>query len=200
MMNSPVTFPPAAPTLKLARPSTEKWAASLAEERRRLQEDQDALREREATLRDYETRLRALQSEIEASRVGVAAPDAPAATSQPALNAAFQRRSSRVPFGDGAALDAAWEKLHRARELFESEQAHLSEDRVAIHDQQESIKRKAAELAEREARIAERETLIAAAMQQPMAGEHTMSAITRLTTAPFAMARSVFRRKDRAPG
>ena len=32
-MNSPITFPPPAPVLKLARPSAEKWAATLAEER-----------------------------------------------------------------------------------------------------------------------------------------------------------------------
>ena len=35
-MNSTITFPPPAPVLKLARPSAEKWAATLAEERRRV--------------------------------------------------------------------------------------------------------------------------------------------------------------------
>jgi hypothetical protein len=34
--------------------------------------------------------------------------------------------------------------------------------------------------------------LAAAPVAQPIASEHTMSAVARLTTAPFAMARSVF--------
>src|SRR5476649_214294 len=96
-MNSPITFPPAAPALKLTRAPAEKWAATLTEERRRLQEDQEALREREANLRDYEARLRALQAEIEAGRA------APAATLG-VTTAPFMRASSKAPSTDDAAL------------------------------------------------------------------------------------------------
>ena len=69
-MNSPVTFPAPAPELKLPRPSADKWAATLAEERRRLLEDQEALRERESNLREYESRLRTWQAQLDAGRAG----------------------------------------------------------------------------------------------------------------------------------
>jgi len=198
-MNSPITFPPPAPILKLARPSAEKWAATLAEERRRLQEDHDALRDREANLRDYEARLRDLQAEIEASRPGAMTPLA-APVSRPTGSLA-PRPSSRTPFTEDPALHQAWEKLHRARELLEVEQAHLRDERMVFHDQSEDLKRREFLVAGREAQVAEREALVAAASSasvssadaEPIAGEHTMSAMTRLTTAPFKMARSVFR-------
>ncbi len=182
-MNSPITFPPSSPVLKLARPSAEKWAATLAEERRRLQEDHDALREREANLRDYEARLRNLQAEIEASR-----PAAARATVTPF------RPSSRTPFADDPALAAGWEKLHRARELLEVEQLHLRDERIMLHGQAEALKQRETQVIAREIEVVQRESLLAEvpdAEPQPIAGEHTISAMTRLTTAPFRMARSV---------
>ena len=188
-MNTTITFPPGAPALKLVRsnvsnPPSEKWAATLAEERRRLQEDQEALREREANLRDYEARLRSLQAELEAGR------GAPPVTAR-ATAAPFLRPTSRAPFVDDAALQAGWEKFHRARELFESEQAHLRDDRIVLHDQQAEVKEREVAVAERERRVAEREQLVIDATP-PIAPEHTISAVTRLTRAPFNMARSVF--------
>lgn len=199
-MSTTITFPPVAPALKLAsrqaaNPPSEKWAATLAEERRRLLEDQEALRERETNLRDYESRLRSLQAEIEAAR------GAPPVTTLRPTAAPFVRPSSKAPFADDQALQIAWEKLHRARELFEADQTHLRDERVVLHDQQADLKQREAAVAEREARVAEREQLIAAtntcAMtgepeSEPVADEHTMSAMTRLTRAPFNMARSVF--------
>lgn len=187
-MNSNVTFPPPAPVLKLNRPSTEKWAATVAEERRRLQEDQEALRERETNLREYEARLRAWQAELDAGR-GAPAPRT-STTASP-----FQRPSSRVPFADDAALQAAWEKLHRARELLEAEQNHLRDDRIVMRDQMETVKRREEAVTAREAALAEREALVTAALQpakDQASGEPSVSAVTRLTRAPFDMARSVF--------
>ena len=187
-MNSAITFPSPAPTLKLARPSAEKWAATVAEERRRLQEDHDILREREANLRDYEARLRAWQAELDAGRA--------VASVAPAATVPLARASSRTPFTDDAALQAAWEKLHRARELLEAEQAHLRDDRISLKEQQDQLKQHQQELDERETRLAEREALILAATPEPVAApvasEHTMSAVTRLTKAPFDIARSMF--------
>lgn len=188
-MNSPITFPPAAPVLKLTRAPAEKWAATLTEERRRLQEDQDALREREANLRDYEARLRALQAEIEAGRGAAPAP------ATRVTNAPFVRPSSLAAAMDDTALQVAWEKLHRAREILEAEQRHMSEERVTLRDQQAEVKRQTAALAAREASVAEREALLVAAHHdagEPIAAEHTMSAMTRLTRGPFDMARAVF--------
>lgn len=198
-MSTTITFPPAAPTLKLAsrsatNPPSEKWAATLAEERRRLHEDQEALREREANLRDYESRLRSLQAEIEAGR------GAPPVTTTRNTAAPFLRPTSKAPFADDAALQVAWEKLHRARELFEAEHSHLRDERIVLNDQQAELKAREEAVAVREANVAVREQLIAetntcATSGQPVASEHTLSAVTRLTRAPFNMARSVFGKK-----
>ncbi len=189
-MNTTITFPPPPPELKLPRAS-EKWAATLDEERRRLQEDMDTLREREANLREYEARLRAWQADIDAGRATTAA-------IRPATTQPFHRPASVAPFVDDAGLQAAWEKLLRARELLEAEQTHLRDDRLVLREQEESYRQRAAELAEREAAVAQREAMVNAAngdTAQPIAGEHTMSAVTRLTRGPFDMARSVFGRK-----
>lgn len=190
-MDSIITFPPPEPDLKLARPSAEKWAATLAEERLRFQEDQEALREREENLREYEARLRLLQAEIEAGRGPVQAPVAAPTRSTPSL---FQRPSSRAPFTDESALAAAWEKLHRARELLEAEQKNLRDERITIRELELMVKQRAEEVAEREARLAEREALITAATPAPapVQEEVPVSTVTRITRAPFDMARSVF--------
>lgn len=183
-MNPTIIFPAPEPTLKLSRPSAEKWAAALEEERRRLIEDQEALREREENLRHYEARLRALQEEITAAR-----------TIPPAERAApVGRGLSRVPFEDGGALAAGWDKLHRARELLEAEQAHLREDRHAIREQEQALKQREATVEARERAVAEREAELGPILagHEPVGSEHTMSAMTRLTRVPFDMARSVF--------
>lgn len=191
-MNSTITFPPAEPTLKLTRPSAEKWAATLAEERRRLQEDHDALREREQNLRDYEARLRALQAEIEAARPPAAV--APETTESRPPTPVFMRPSSRAPFHDDAALQGAWEKLHRAREIFEAEQKNMRDDRITMREMEIQVKRREEAVAAREQLVAARESLVAEAMPsgEPMGGEHTLSAVTKFTRGPFNMARSVF--------
>lgn len=188
-MNPPVTFPPPAPELKLPRASAEKWAATLAEERRRLQEDQDALRERENNLREYEARLRAWQAEIDAGRAATI-PPRPAGGPVPAATPTTLVRSSRAPFADDPALQAAWEKLHRARELLEAEQNHLRDDRIMLREQETTLKKREQALAEREAKVAEREALVAAATPAPKKDDE--SAMSRITRAPFEMARSVF--------
>jgi len=195
-MNSAITFPPARPVLKITRssvttpafaPPDEKWAATLTEERRRLHEDQEALRVRETNLREYEARLRQLQAEIEAGGAVATAPVR--GTVSP-----FMRPASKTPFENDAALQAAWDKLHRARELLESEQTHMRDERITFHEQQKEVKRREDAVAAREAQVAELEKIIAAAAPtaEPIASEHTMSAMTRLTRAPFDMARSVF--------
>lgn len=198
-MNTTVTFPPRPPALKLTRasaatpPSEEQWALTIAEERRRLQEDHDALRLREDNLREYEARLRAMQDDLDAH------PAAPTAAVVKGRSAApFSRPTlSKIPFETDAALHTSWEKLHRARALLETEQMHLRDERIIIHEKDSDMKRREKAVADREARVAERERMLVEAMApvpepQPVASEHTMSAVTRLTRAPFDMARSVF--------
>ena len=192
-MDSIISFPPPEPDLKLSRPSAEKWAATLAEERLRLQEDQEALREREENLREYESRLRMLQAEIEAGRGPVLNSNtaSPVSRSTPPM---FSRPSSRAPFADDPALTTAWEKLHRAREILEAEQKNLRDDRISIRELEIMVKQRAEEVAEREARLAEREALVTAATPAPapVTEDAPVSAVSRITRAPFEMARSVF--------
>ena len=193
-MSSTITFPPRPPALRLPRapsapPSQEKWAESLAGERRRLEEDNDALRVREENLREYEARLRALQDEIEAGR--------PASSLTRRTAAPFLRPSSKAPFETDATLQVAWEKLHRARELLEAEQMHLRDERITTHEKEHDVARREQAVAEREAHVAARERTVAEAeaceqSPQPVVAEHPVSAVTRLTRAPFDMARSVF--------
>ncbi len=193
-MNSTITFPPAEPTLKLTRPSAEKWAATLAEERRRLQEDHDALREREQNLREYESRLRALQAEIDAGRAVSAAPAAPGAR----VTTLYPRSASQAPFHDDPGLQAGWEKLHRAREILEAEERNMRDDRIAMREMETQIKRREEAVTAREQLAAEREALIVAATPppQPMSEEEPEpSTVTKFTRGPFNMARSVFRGK-----
>jgi peptidoglycan hydrolase CwlO-like protein len=194
-MNSPITFSPAESTFRVVRPAADNWAATLAEERRRLQEDHEALREREQNLREYESRLRALQADIEAGR------EAPAAGASPTRSTApgFLRPSSRTPFADDPGLQTAWEKLHRARELFEAESRSMRDDRVALREQEAQIKRRETALAEREARIAAREAALLAPPPPPPSPEPAsppeepaVSAVSRLTRGPFSAARAVF--------
>jgi predicted transcriptional regulator len=202
-MNPIITFPHSVePSLRLPRVSAEKWAETLAEERRRLQEDHEALREREVNLREYEARLRALQAEIDANRT------APAPRAQalgysytPAAASTSTRPTSKTPFHDDAALQTAWDKLHRAREILEAEQNHLRDERIMLREQVAAVKAREQAVSEREAKLAEREALMTevASMQEvhhePVAPEHaanTMSAVTKLTLAPFNMARSMF--------
>lgn len=189
-MNASVTFPPAGPSLKLARASTstESWATTLAEERRRIQEDQDALREREANLREYEERLRSLQAEIEVVRSGTA-PATPRSNHPLPL-----RLPSRTPFSDDPALRAAWDKLLRAHEILEAEQMHMRDDRISLRAQETAVKSREEAVTQREAYAAEREELIAAATPPPrvVATGNTRSAVNRITRAPFDLARSMF--------
>lgn len=191
IMDSLISFPPPEPDLKLVRPSAEKWAATLAEERLRLQEDQEAMREREENLREYESRLRMLQAELETGRAPAQNTNSPMSRSTPPM---FQRPPTRSPFGEDAGLATAWEKLHRAREILEAEQKNLRDDRISIRELEIMVKQRAEEVAEREARLAEREALLAAATPPPapVMEEAPISAVSRITRAPFEMARSVF--------
>jgi hypothetical protein len=185
----PLTHPP----LKITRvpsPAEERRAATLNEDHRLLREDHEALRLREANLREYEARLRALQAEIEAGGTGTTGPGHGSAMP-------FLRPASRPPFETDAALQIAWEKLHRAREILEAEQRHLRDERTVLFDQQADLKRREAAVAVREAQVASREHLIAEAAAPEVAtacsaDEATLSAMTRLTRVPFDMARSVF--------
>ncbi|MBS0663076.1 MAG: hypothetical protein JSR48_07405 [Verrucomicrobia bacterium] len=175
-MNPVINFPASKPELKLAsHPSTSH--PHPLEDRRRLEEDIESLRQRETNLREYEARLRSWQERLEQGPGAGSAPQFPTHVTGPEAD---------------FALNAAWEKLIRARELLEAEQAHLRDDRLTLREANAALKRREDALALREARLAQREEQLNAALQAAIAEEAKPSALSRLTQAPFALAKSVF--------
>jgi hypothetical protein len=205
-------FPAGTPELKLPRSSEQppldpaqlaERAAALEAERRRIEEDSEALRLREANLREYEARLRAVQNDMDSAQASGRSHSVAPFSSR--STAPFASRSS-TPFPSDAALEAAWQKVHRAREISAAEQAHLRDDRIAMHAFEAELKEREAAVAAREARVAELEKIIAetSAASEPkrdlIPGPKTVSAFTRLTRAPFLMAENVLRgKKDDEP-
>jgi len=187
-INPVIAFPAAKPELKLAPHST----AGHAVERHNLDLDIEALRDREANLRDYEARLRTWQAQIESGLQ-----PAPAQYIAPVV---LGRGPSVSPFEGDASLQAGWEKFHRARELLEAEQAHVRDDRLNLKETAALLQRHEAALTAREASLAQREELLAAATAARLAEPVKQpSAMARLTSAPFAMAKSVFGSKSPLP-
>ncbi len=186
--NNPVIAFPTRPELKLSSFAERAEASNAATERVHLDQDHEALRDREANLRDYEARLRAWQAQIEN---GLAQPPAAQYIAPVSLSG---RGPSTSPFEGDAALQAGWEKLHRARELLEAEQAHVRDDRLNLKETAALLKRQEASLMAREEALAQREQQFAEATAARLA-EATVkppSAIGRITGVPFAIAKSVF--------
>jgi hypothetical protein len=95
------------------------------------------------------------------------------------------------PYGT-ASLQEAWDKLYKARAILEAEQNHLRDDRIAFQGEIDGIADREHAVAAREYRIQQIElhaALEKADADQTRAEESTIS---RLTRAPFEMARSVF--------
>jgi hypothetical protein len=194
-MNNTITFPAAEAELKLSRPG-EKWAATLAEERLRLQEDQEILRAREHNLREYEHRLRLLQAEIEAGRAAANYYPSPTSRSMPPI---ASRPSNGSSFLEDPALNAAWEKLHRARELMDSELKNLREEQIALREMESHVRAREESVATREAQLSAGDVVVpvAASPDVPVdtPAAQSRSAVTRFTRVPFNMAMSVIRGK-----
>lgn len=181
-MKTVIAFPANKPELKL--PSHSSHPHPL-EERRRIDEDIEALRQREANLREYEAHLRTWQEQIEKGQSQNTPP-------QYIAQGAVARTPTGAPFEGDPALHAAWDKLIRARELLEAEQAHLRDDRLNLKELTLSLKRREDALALREARVVQREEQINAALEASIAEQTKVSSLARFTQAPFAMAKSVF--------
>ena len=98
------------------------------------------------------------------------------------------------PYGH-AGLQAAWDKLYRARALLEAEQAHLRDDRIALQGEIESLGMREHLAAARELRIQQYEESLALDRQEAQA-KADESTLSKLTKAPFDLARSVFGKKD----
>ncbi len=100
-------------------------------------------------------------------------------------------RRKNGPYGT-AALQEAWDKLYRARAILEAEQSHLRDDRIDFQGEIEALRKREQALTEREWRIAEYERLIELEKAEAADRRENASTISKLTRAPFDMARSVF--------
>lgn len=106
----------------------------------------------------------------------------------------FEGGDSSNPYGY-AALQAAWDKLYRARALLEAEQAHLRDDRIALQGEIDALEVRRQAIGAREQRLQQIELKEALAKEEEeeKVSESTM---TRLTRAPFEIARHMFGKKD----
>jgi hypothetical protein len=109
---------------------------------------------------------------------------------------------SSAPFGDEetgrnsqSALQIAWDKLYKARAILEAEQAHLRDDRIALQGEFDLIQQREANVAARELRIQQMEYQMQLSIADAQAEKDHESALSKLTRAPFDMARSVFGQK-----
>ena len=100
-----------------------------------------------------------------------------------------------------AALQAAWDKLYRARSILEAEQTHLRDDRIALQGEIDALEGREQALAVREQRVklVEIQALQAALdkeeAQDAQQAKDSESALSKLTRAPFDLARSVLGKK-----
>lgn len=107
---------------------------------------------------------------------------------------------SAAPFDAGqvqdphspVALQAAWDKLYRARSILEAEQAHLRDDRIAIQGAVEELEMRLQAVIAREERVRQLELKAQLDREDAEEARNEQSAIARITKAPFVMARSVF--------
>jgi chromosome segregation ATPase len=184
-MNAPdITFPSASPELKVKRTrsagtgSAADGSASQLEERFKLEQILAEVQTREENLRAYEARLREWQEQLDGAH-----PQPP--IKRPSLHPFVSTHTLR----DESGLQAAWEKVHRSREILEAEQKHLIDDRLLLQERETALKKREAALALREERLAAREQ--AAPVAKPKT-KKAPSAMESFTRAPFAMAKSVF--------
>jgi hypothetical protein len=125
---------------------------------------------------------------------------------------ALKRRSSlscptesddnTVPFEDEGshrngqtALQAAWDKLYKARAILEAEQAYLRDDRIAFQGELDQLQQREQNVEARELRVQQLEHQASLAAQEAQDTKDSESALSRLSRVPFEMARSVFSSK-----
>ncbi len=90
------------------------------------------------------------------------------------------------------ALEAAWDKLYRARTLLEAEQVLVRDDRIALQGVLDEIIRREEAVSARELAIQQLELRKALDQEEAADEKAERSTIAKLTQAPFDIARSVF--------
>jgi uncharacterized protein (DUF3084 family) len=95
------------------------------------------------------------------------------------------------PYGT-ASLQEAWDKLYKARSILEAEQNHLRDDRIALQGAIDELNAREQHVTARENRIRQIELQAALAKADEDEARESASTISKLTRAPFDIARSVF--------
>jgi hypothetical protein len=95
------------------------------------------------------------------------------------------------PYGT-ASLQEAWDKLYKARAILEAEQNHLRDDRIVFQGEVDEMNAREQMVAARELRIQQLELHAALERADAEEARQSESTISKLTRAPFDIARSVF--------
>jgi hypothetical protein len=98
------------------------------------------------------------------------------------------------PYGM-ASLQEAWDKLYRARAILEAEMNHLRDDRIALQGEMDLLVAREQQIAAREVRIQQLELNAALEREDAEDARAGQSTISKISRAPFDMARSVFGKK-----
>lgn len=189
-MSTPITFPPFAPKLKLARRTPESHPADAAVAESQAPFQSDAASQSEQTKLEQGD-LPASNAVSQSSTQGFAG--RVRLTESADSMAPFYRPggSSTAPAQGDFGLQNGWDQLKRARALLEAEQKDLRDQRLSLRELEGQVARREMMLKAREQAMEEREAAFRAA-QVPAKEEGSPSAVTRLTRAPFEIARSVF--------
>jgi hypothetical protein len=91
-----------------------------------------------------------------------------------------------------SALQAAWEKLYKARSILEAEQVHLRDDRIALQGEIEQLQRREENVAAHELRLHQIEQQAQLQIEEEQDARSTASPLAKLSRVPFDVARSVF--------
>jgi uncharacterized protein (DUF3084 family) len=102
-----------------------------------------------------------------------------------------QERRVSGPYGT-ASLQEAWDKLYKARAILEAEQNHLRDDRIALQGEIDALNARDQVVTAREQRIQQIELQAELARVDEEEKRASENPFTKLTRAPFRMAKSVF--------
>jgi uncharacterized protein (DUF3084 family) len=95
------------------------------------------------------------------------------------------------PYGT-ASLQEAWDKLYKARAILEAEQNHLRDDRIALQGAIDELATREQNVSLREHRIRQIELQAELARADAEEARASESSLSKLTKAPFNIAKSVF--------
>jgi hypothetical protein len=132
-----------------------------------------------------------MNPDLSLKRRGLSATRPPMESIESESAAPFDGTAATGPYSQPS-LQSAWDKLYRARSILEAEQAHIRDDRIALQGEIDALESREHAVAARELRIRQIELQSALLREEEQDERDSQSTITKITRAPFEMARSVF--------